>query len=168
MTSSEEPMRGVPVSAEEAERRKAMRAEFLASQNLPPLYRLSSMGPEINWGTTTYGSPTPISQTKYIFEKAAETTPRFEVHTLEFGAAGEMTIVPWGSNFGGPPPGVPTPPVTIPVSIDGSPQTGQVLTSSPNGWMVVTEAPNGTFLVLGPGVLPDALTLVNVDVSIST
>ncbi|GAA4488601.1 hypothetical protein [Microbacterium panaciterrae] len=165
MTSNEEPMMGVPVSAEEAARRKAMLAEFLASGALPPLYRLSTMAPDVDWGTTTYGSPTPISQTKYVWEKGAATTPRFEVHTLEFGAADEMTIVPWGLNFGGPPPDVLTAPETIPVSIDETPQTGQVLASSSNGWMVVTEAPNGTFLALGPGALPSSLTLVSVVVA---
>lgn len=165
MTSNEEPMMGVPVSAEEAARRKAMLAEFLAEGNLPPLYRLSTMDPEIDWGTTTYGSPTPISQTKYIFEKSAMATPRFEVHTLELGAANEMTIVPWGLNFGAPPPDVPSPAATIPVTVDEIPQSGQVLAMSANGWMVAIVAPSGTLVALGPGDLPNDLALVRVDVA---
>ncbi|MGN8025554.1 hypothetical protein [Microbacterium sp. 22242] len=164
MTSNEQPMTSAPVSAEEAERRKAMLAEFLASNTLPPLYRLSTMNPEVTWGPATYGSPTPISQTRFVYEIKATTTPRLEVHTLEFGTEDEIAVVSWGLNFGGPPPAAPTKPVTIPVTVDTSPGSGRVLATVSNRWMVAIKAPNGSFVVLGPGDLPRHLTLIRTDI----
>lgn len=163
--SNEQPMIGAPVSAAEAERRRRMVAEFYASQTLPPLYRLSTMDPVVTWGTARYDSPT-TSQTRYVHETNATTMPRLEVHTLEFGTVDEIAVVPWGLNFGGPPPEVPTQPVTIPVTIAESSHMGRVLATTSDGWMVAVEAPDGAFLVLGPGELPGVLSLIRTDIGV--
>jgi len=162
MSSDEQPMIGVPVSAEEAERRRGMVADFYAGQTLPPLYRLSTMGPDIEWGTAMYDSPT-TSQSRYVYEPERVGMPRREVHTLEFGTVDEIAIVSWGQNFNSPPPDGPAEPPTIPVEIAESPSTGRVLATTSDGWMVAVEAPIGTFLVIGPGDLPSGLSLVRAD-----
>src|SRR6478735_7174330 len=116
MSSDQQPMMGVPVSPEEAERRRGMLAEFYASQTLPPLYRLSTMDPDVTWGTARYDTPT-TSQTRFVRESKATAMPSIEVHTLEFDTDDEIAKVPWTTNFGGLPPEVPTQQVTIPVTI---------------------------------------------------
>jgi hypothetical protein len=163
MSSDEQPMIGVPVSAEEAERRRGMLAAFYASQTLPALYRLSTMDPDVTWGTAMYGSPT-TSQTRFVYEADLAETPRHEVHTLEFGAVEEIAIVPWSDNFQSLPPDVPAQPSTIPVTLDLSSHTGRVLAETSDGWMVSVEAPIGTFLIIGPGDLPSTLSLVRTEI----
>lgn len=163
MSNDEESMYSVPVSDEEAERRRGLVAAFYASQTLPPMYRLSTMDADVSWGTAGAGAP-PTSQTRFVFETDGPLAPRFEVHTLEFGTVEEIAIVPWSAISAGPPPEVPAPPVTIPVTIDAMSQTGRVLAATSYGWMVAVEAPVGTFLILGPGDLPGSLSLLRADI----
>lgn len=164
MSSDDESMMCYPVSDEEAERRRRLVAAFYASQTLPPLYRLSTMDPDVSWGTAGYDSPA-TSQTRFVFETDGPDVPRFEVHTLEFGTVEEIAIVPWSGNFECLPPNLPAPPVTIPVTIATTSHTGRVLGMTSFGWMVSVAAEEGTFLILGPGDLPRALSLVRAEIS---
>lgn len=155
-------MWGVPVSHEEAARRKALAVAMWEQKTFPPLYRVSTMDPETLLHGS-FGSSSPVT-TLFIFawDDGRLHRPRLEVHNergeIEVGAP-----MLWRMNFGSEIPKSPGQPDRVPVTVGGSLADGVLLAETPGGWMVSVEAADAALLVLGTGELPNPLLLEPVD-----
>jgi hypothetical protein len=156
-------MWGVPVSDDEAARRKALAVAMWEQKIFPPLYRVSTMDPETLLHGT-FGSSSPV-MTLFIFagEDGRLHRPRLEVHTFERGGVEVGAPMLWRMNFGSEIPESSGRSEMVPVTVGGSPLDGVLLAATPGGWMVSVEAADAALLVLGTGELPSPLLLEPVD-----
>lgn len=161
MSRDTQPMMGEPVSEDEVERRRALIAAFYAERTLPPLYRLSTMAARVTWGTLD-GSR---ARTRFVFERDdALDLPRAEVHTFESGAVEDAAPGLWQNNFDTALPSRASEPPTVGVLVSESLLEGKVMAATSDGWMVSVHTTSHPVLIIGPGALPEVVSLTRVDI----
>lgn len=156
-------MWGVPVSDDEAARRKALAITMWEQKTFPPLYRVSTMDPD-SLLHGSFGSSSPVT-TLFIFaaEDGRLHRPRVEVHTVERGDVEVLAPMLWRMNFGSEMPATFDESGSPSFDVAGTPSSGELLAATAGGWMVSVEAADATLLVLGIAELPSQLSLEPVD-----